>query len=79
LSHLDAEAYAEIGWRYELSFDRVVCSYLTDDVWQTLRDSWRHVADLHRDRPFGRLPDRVDARDLSCARMTSFDDLWPHS
>lgn len=77
LTHLDAEAYAQMAWHHDLSFDRVICSFLSPDDWAIERDGWRHVAEQYRGRRHGRLPDDAEPRDLSLSRLNRFDDLWP--
>ena len=77
LTHHDVTAISAVARSWGIAPHSVVCSELDRDQWRLVADQWRDEAKRSESREHGKLPERVEPRNLSYAKPNAFDDQWP--
>lgn len=76
LERRDLEAVSDLVWRFGHDVDVVACASLQPEKLKILAGAWREVRNAASRRDSGRLPERIDALEISMDTMASFDRAW---
>lgn len=73
------EDFPEISsllWEWQLNVQTIICSSVSRDHWRTQAGRWDQEVKKAKSRGVGRLPETIEARDLSWASLTPWVDRW---
>ena len=79
LERRDVEAICDLAWRFGQDIDVVACAALRPERARLLSHAWDDARRVAAQRDRGRLPDRIDALEVSTDSMAGFEGAWTTS